>query len=393
MSRTVGPYEDVATIRVEGAYELCEGRDQNGRPVQILTLGSTSSKDPARRGLLSDTVAWAYATAGPDDAPIMVADLEAEQPYVVVLHDTRLRGADRIMDRLLALGPATGPLPVGPAAVAQRAAHQLAAAQRSAAPASPAGPGHSSPPPAGPVSAQLSPPVLIIAAPKRRSQLTPILIGIGSVVLILALVVGAWVLWSGTGDDEPPGDSGAESPDNAAVGEVTDAPSDAAEDDGPAEQMPQWDEEAPDERVGGTLFETGDATQTVAYENWPFAFKVPGEYSCEPEGQSAVCTADEGGSEIRIGWETCPGDCSGSAREPLREALPYQPLVEARGGDIAVAERTQVFDRWRGSLSVFVTTADDAFHAWVTADVDADRSEETWQVFNDVLNQAIAKAA
>src|SRR5690606_34634035 len=144
MSRTVGPYEDVATARVEGAYELCEGVDETGRPVQILTLGSTSSKDPARRGLLSDTVAWAYATAGPgrrrdavagapgpaapEDARILVADREAEQPYVVVLRDSRLRGADRIRDRLLSLGPATGPLPVGPAA-----------AHRPQAPASPAG--------------------------------------------------------------------------------------------------------------------------------------------------------------------------------------------------------------------------------------------------------------
>ncbi len=159
MSRTVGPYTDVTTARVEGAYELCEGLDENARPVQILTLGSTSSKDPARRGLLSDTVAWAYATAGPEDAPILVADLEAEQPYVVILRDTRLRGADRIMDRLLALGPATGPLPVGPAAAAQRAAHQLAAAQRSAAPASPAGfSGPPSPPPLPPARRTLAEP-------------------------------------------------------------------------------------------------------------------------------------------------------------------------------------------------------------------------------------------
>jgi len=385
MGRTVGPYRDVATARVEGAYELCEGRDENGRPVQILTLGSTSSKDPARRGLLSDTVAWAYATAGPEDAPILVADLDAEQPYVVVLRDARLRGADRIMDRLLSMGPATGPLPVGPAAAAQRAAHQLAAAQRSAAPASPAGvSGPPSPPP-------MSPPVVMIAPPRRRSQLKPILIGIGSVVVILALVIGTWVLLSGN-EPEEPGDSVAEVPDTAAVGDVTGAPSEGGQDGDSDDQVPQWDPEAPQERVGGTLFADAAAVQTIAYADWPFAFKMPSGYECAAADRTAVCSADKGDSQITVGWEACGGACPGGSREAMREALPYQPLTELQNGDIAIAERTQVYGRWRGSLSVFVTAADGVFHAWASADVVTDRTDETWQVFNDVLNQALAKA-
>ncbi|RRR99581.1 flagellar basal body-associated FliL family protein [Glycomyces terrestris] len=383
MSRTVGPYNDVATMRVEGAYELCEGLDDGGRPVQILTLGATSSKDPARRGLLSDTVAWAYATAGPEDAPILVADLEAEQPYVVVLHDPRLRGADRIMDRLLTLGPATGPLPVGPAAAAQRAAHQLAAAQRSAAPASPSGP--MSPPP------QMSPPVVIIAPPKKRSQLVPILVGIGSVVVILALVVGVWALMSG-GGDEPDG-STAETPDSSAVGDVTEAPSEGGEEERPGDEIPQWEEDAGEERVGGTLFAEDARTQTIAFAGWPFAFRVPGGFSCSEDAQSAVCVADDGETTFTVGWEDCGGGCAEATREALREALPYQPLQAFQNGDIGVAERTQEFGRWRGSLSVFTTTEDGAFHAWATVDALDFRSEEAWQVFNDVLNQAMAKAA
>ncbi|SDL69528.1 hypothetical protein SAMN05216298_4855 [Glycomyces sambucus] len=383
MSRTVGPYSDVTTARVEGAYELCEGEDENGRPVQILTLGSTSSKDPARRGLLSDTVAWAYATAGPDDAPILVADLEAEQPYVVVLRDPRLRGADRIMDRLLALGPATGPLPVGPAAAAQRAAHQMAAAQRSPAPvASPVGP--PSPPP-------MSPPVVIIAPPRKRSQLVPILVGIGSVVVILALVVGVWILMSGSGDD--PDGSSAEPGDTAAVEDVSQAPSEAGEDEQAGDETPQWDEAAGEERVGGTLFPDDARTRTVAYAGWPFAFRVPEGFDCDEEGASAVCTADGGDSTITVGWEVCGGDCPPEARDMLREELPYQPLQTFQNGDIGVSERTQEAGRWRGSLSVFTAAEDGVFHAWSTVDVMEFRSDECWQVFNDVLNQSQAKAA
>jgi hypothetical protein len=389
MSRTVGPYEDVATVRVEGAYELCDGRDETGRPVQILTLGATSSKDPARRGLLSDTVAWAYATAGPEDAPILVADLEAEQPYVVVLRDARLRGADRIMDRLLALGPATGPLPVGPAAAAQRAAHQLAAAQRSAAPASPSGP--MSPPPMSPMPQ----PVVMIAPPKKRSQLKPILIGVGSVVVVLALVIGVWVILSSGGPGAD--DAAGETADTAAVGEVTEAPAGEAEEGDTADHSPagppQWDEEAPEERVGGTLFGDDDLVRVEAYQDWPFAFKVPEDFQCAENGRAAVCGADDGESTITIGWEECPGECPSAGREMLREALPYQPLAELGNGDIAYSERTQVYGRWRGSLSVFVEEADGiVFHAWASADVLSERTEQGWQVFNDVLNQSLAKA-
>ncbi|HEX2145003.1 MAG TPA: hypothetical protein VHG10_10895 [Glycomyces sp.] len=381
MSRTVGPYHDVATARVEGAYELCEGLDENGRPVQILTLGSTSSKDPARRGLLTDTVAWAYATAGPDDAPILVADLDAEQPYVVVLRDSRLRGADRIMDRLLSMGPATGPLPVGPGAAAQRAAHQMAAAQRSAAPASPSGP--PSPP--------MSPPVVMIAPPKKRSQLKPILIGIGSVVVILALVIGIWAVLSNTGGDEP-GDSTTDTPDTAAIGDDAVAPAEEGDEADTGDEVPRWDEQAPAERVGGTVFETDAATRTIAYANWPFAFKVPDGYRCTEDVRSAACTADGGETRITVGWDSCEGDCPTAAREVMRTALAYQPLQEMGDGNIAVAERTQVYGRWRGSLSVFVTGSDGVFHAWASADVASERTDEGWQVFNDVLNQSLSKA-
>jgi hypothetical protein len=386
MSRTVGPYTDVTTARVEGAYELCEGLDENARPVQILTLGATSSKDPARRGLLSDTVAWAYATAGPEDAPILVADLEAEQPYVVVLRDTRLRGADRIMDRLLALGPATGPLPVGPAAAAQRAAHQMAAAQRSAAPASPAG--FSGPP--SPPQPPMSPPVVMIAAPKRPSQLKPILIGIGSVVVVLALVIGVWAVLS-----DPAGkgsDGSAEAPTTAAADGVSQAPAAEPTEGAAGNEVPQWDPDAPAERVGGSAYAEGAATATFAAANWPFAFKVPDDFTCAEDGPSAVCTADDGESEITVGWIPCEGDCPRSARKMMREALPYQPLEEMDGG-IAYAERDEVYGRWRGSLSVFVTDPHGTFQAWATADIAAEREEEGWHVFNDVLSQALSKAA
>ncbi|WP_035697502.1 hypothetical protein [Glycomyces tenuis] len=371
MSRTVGPYKDVATARVEGAYELCEGVDETGRPVQILTLGSTSSKDPARRGLLSDTVAWAYATAGPEDAPILVADLEAEQPYVVTLHDARLRGADRIMDRLLALGPATGPLPVGAAA----------AAARPQAPASPAGP---------PSAPPMSPPVMI-TAPKRPSQLRPILIGIASVVGIVALIVGGWIIWTtlaaDDGEDDSNGSQPASQTTETGPAEAEEAPDGAAEEGPDGQSKPEWQDDAPGLSVAGELFGEDDDTRVVSLTGWPFAFRAPSDYECAPEEQAAVCTAPDGESSVEVAWTVCEDPCGDTTREELQEQLPYQPLQAYENGDIGFSDR-EPYGEWKASLSVFVETEDAVLHVTAVANVSSDLAVEVQPILNDVLNQA-----
>ncbi|GAB3655302.1 hypothetical protein [Glycomyces tarimensis] len=371
MSRMVGPYKDVATARVEGAYELCEGVDETGRPVQILTLGSTSSKDPARRGLLYDTVAWAYATAGPEDAPILVADLEAEQPYVVVLRDPRLRGADRIMDRLLSLGPATGPLPVGAAA----------AAHRPQAPASPAGP---------PSVPPMSPPQVVIAPPKRRSQALPILIGVLSVLLIVALLVlGGWLIRSTMAPgEESEGSVPAAEEADSALDEDAERASDGAAEEGQEEPaVPRWKADAPELSVAGTLFGAEEDLHVVALEGWPFAFRVPGDYECDPGERFAVCTAPDGESTVTVTWAVCEEPCHDQARESLQEELPNQPLQAYENGDIGFAVR-EPYGRWKASMSVFVENDETVLHVSAVADVASDRSAEAQPILNDVLNQA-----
>ena len=364
MSRTVGPYKDVATARVEGAYELCEGTDEAGRPVQILTLGSASSKDPARRGLLSDTVAWAYATAGPEDAPILVADLEAEQPYVVVLRDPRMRGADRIMDRLLALGPATGPLPVGPAS-------HLSRPQAPASPAAPATP--------------MSPPVTI-PPPKRRSQLKPILIGVSSVLAMVALVVGGWIIWSTLAGGDLEG--------SAPVGETDgeqhlgDSAEDFPEREAEPPPFPEWNPDTEGMSVAGASFDEDAEVSVVSLKGWPFAFRVPVRYECSPVEQDVRCIDPDGRAAFLVSWAVCEGDCDDDVRERLQEELPYQPLQVYENGDIGFAVREPPGE-WKASLSVFVTTEDQVLHVTAVAVVDADLAESDAQpVLNDVLNQS-----
>ncbi|GAB3994882.1 hypothetical protein GCM10029992_10630 [Glycomyces albus] len=376
MSRTVGPYKDVATARVEGAYELCEGADETGRPVQILTLGSASSKDPARRGLLSDTVAWAYATAGPEDAPILVADLEAEQPYVVVLRDPRMRGADRIMDRLLALGPATGPLPVGPPSQPNRPQ----------APASPAAPNTGSGRREGHFSAPPMSPQVAIPPPKKRSQLKPILIGVSSVLAMIALVVGGWIIWSTLAGGESDGSAPAvESADEqSAAGADEESP----EGDAESPRFPEWNPDSEGMSVAGSSFEEGDETSVVSLEGWPFAFLVPPDYECHEVDRTADCTAPDGQSTVLVSWSVCEDDCDDDVRERLQEELPYQPLQVYENGDIGFSVREPPGE-WKASLSVFVAIGDQVLHVTAVASMDADLAETDAQpILNDVLNQS-----
>ncbi|WP_100445269.1 hypothetical protein [Glycomyces xiaoerkulensis] len=361
MSRTVGPYKDVETARVEGAYELCEGVDETGRAVHILTLGTSSARDPARRGLLSDTVAWAYATAGPDDAPILVADLEGEQPYVVVLRDPRLRGADRIMERLLSLGPASGPLPAG------------SAPHRPQAPASPAGP-----PSAPPMS-----PAVAIPPPKRRSQVRPILIGIASVVVMTALVVGGWIIWTALASGDGDGSSAPAADEReSAVGE--EAPEDAAAEEA---QVPEWDPEASDVALAGEPFGESADTKVVAYEGWPFAFRTPADYECARDEASTECSSAGGDSTVLVAWSVCEGDCGEAAREELRRQLPYQPMQLLENGDAAFSVRTP-YGEWKASLSVFLPGGEETLHVTAVIEADQERAGEVQPVLNDVFNQA-----
>ncbi|MEV0644762.1 hypothetical protein AB0I28_05825 [Phytomonospora sp. NPDC050363] len=296
--RALGPFADVSTERVEGAYEICLGTDDEGRRVEILTLGTTSSKDPSRRRLLADAVNWANSTHTPADAPIVTIELEAEQPYVVALHDERLRGIGRVLDWLLRMGPSTGPLQ---RITAQVPPHLM----RPQAPVS------------GPIVAPPVSPAMAPSAMRRvRRTSAPF---IASVVAILTLIVfggGALAVWIA---QDPEGSDG-----NSATGQ----PGNEDQEPGAAQPTEQEtvDEDLPPKTLPDTTahWNASNSAESKAYSppGWPFAWRNDERMECEGGEAQATCLfggtdaakPEAGGASLIVSLERCPGECDDKTR-------------------------------------------------------------------------------
>lgn len=372
MSRTVGPFVDVTTARVEGAYEICEGLDGTGRSVQILTLGITSAKDPGRRALLSDTVAWAHATAGPNDAPILQADLTGEQPFVVTLRNPQQRGAERILDRLLELGPTTGPIPL-----IRNAQSSGASAPGSDYGSAQAGSAN------GPAPGHYNNAMTSGATERKRKAKKPprvnVLVAILGVLALMVLAGGGWAGWTYF-DAERDNNSAAE-----------EADSDNADDNGnPLEDgfEPQFKADAEPFNLPSETFSDNDDATTVAETGWPFAYRVPTDFNCEIDEEEAQCEAANS-SQVQVNWDVCSDGCHENEQESRVSDLPFGPLDRYSNG-VAFSER-HPFDGYRASLSVFVPVEDETVHVTVVVDVEGDDTVmDAQKVINDVLTQAQA---
>lgn len=298
--RALGPFADVSTERVEGAYEICLGTDDEGRRVEILTLGTTSSKDPSRRRLLADAVNWANSTHTPADAPIVTIELEAEQPYVVALHDERLRGIGRVLDWLLRMGPSTGPLQ---RITAQVPPHLM----RPQAPVS----GPVVPPPVSPAMAPAAGTMWRV-----RKNSAPF---IASVVAILTLIVfggGALAVWIA---QDPDSSSTDHAPDQ---NHADDQEPGAAEPTGKATVDTELPAKLLPETTGSWTVANSSTAEAFAPNGWPFAWRNDKRMTCDGAEAQATCTygstdasrPEDAGAEIIVSLERCPGRCDDQAR-------------------------------------------------------------------------------
>lgn len=308
MGRTLGPFTDVSTARVDGAYEIYQGEDAEGREVEILTLGVTSSKDPSRRALLSDTVAWAHATRGPADAPILSADLSAEQPYVVTLRQTGFRGVERMMERMLAMGPPTGPLlaPTGthtgqiPAVGYHTNPHGI--------------PRVTSAPPSGSPVTPASPMTSYVTRAQRSRP--PWLVPLVVVLALLILASGGFLIFIGMTDDK---DAAA-----GSYGDSSSAPDQSASEPTPTSDLtsPQWRDDVNVTPLDNVTPLGQDEGSEITEPGWAFAFKVLNGMECEiDQTREAQCDGELGGDrvEVVVSVTDCPQDCPRGDREVLSQ--------------------------------------------------------------------------
>lgn len=376
MGRTLGPFTDVSTARVDGAYEIYRGSDDDGREVEILTLGSSSSKDPARRALLSDTVAWAHATRGPADASILSADLDSEQPYVVTLRQDGMRGVERMLERMLAMGPSAGPL-TGPRSnsgqfpiVGPPTGHI------------PVITGHTDPhgiprvvstPPSGSPVAPASPMASYVtkAQSSRPSWLIPVISG----VLLLVLAAGGLFVVYGM--------SGDESGDNAADSQQ----SQPDQGEPPEETKPTWDDDLTITQVLGTDSYPVGTGEVVALSGWPFAFKVGEGMTCEQREQLvARCTdAEDSDRTVRIEVQECGTGCGDDSMNELVNA------VDLPGKAQRVNNYTQTGSTWDGEVYLGGMTrfylTDSQQWLFVTVEVADPDEVEARRIVNSVATQ------
>ena len=295
--RALGPFADVSTERVEGAYEICLGTDDQGRRVEILTLGTTSSKDPGRRRLLADAVNWANSTHTPADAPIVTIELEAEQPYVVALHDERLRGIGRLLDWLLRMGPSTGPLRRITAPVPAHLMHPPPA------------------PPAQPPPVPVSGPVVAPAsAPPRRRRTSGPFIALASVVLAVIVFGGGFLaVWLAQQPSDSHGDAAAPKDD----GKTAQAqPEETAKVDPnlKALRLPDTD--------GTWTKDNSGAAKEYAPPGWPVAWRNDERLACHSDANLVSCELDNAskpdarGARLMVELKPCEGACTFDSRPP-----------------------------------------------------------------------------
>ncbi|ADD40085.1 hypothetical protein [Stackebrandtia nassauensis] len=383
MGRTLGPFTDVSTARVDGAYEIYRGEDDDGREVEILTLGATSAKDPARRALLSDTVAWAHATRGPADASILSADLDSDQPYVVTLRQDGMRGVERMLERMLAMGPPSGPL---------SGVNQNSGQFPIVGPPTghiPVVTGHTDPhgiprvvstPPSGSPVAPASPMASYVT--KAQTSRPPWLVPMAVVLLLLVLIAGGFFVFYGmSGEDSDGTPGGGES---------------GADDQNAQEMKPSWDDSLPPVKVVGDQTYTGDEGETIALARWPFAFKVTPGMTCEqPENLLAECAvpdqAEDTWAEIQV--QECPDGCGEPAKNKLVNAF------DMPGEEERVDANTQIGNEYFNDEDLYHVGMTRFYEPepghvlFVTVFASGNRSESAMQELHRIVNSVATQTS
>lgn len=305
-------------VRQETPYgQVFVGTDVTGGEVTIAVLSAAAAADPGLRNAFSDVV-WRHSVKSESgNATVYAADLHAPRAWAATRTAAGAAGAEQLLTELASAPPA---VPASPGTPASPGAPGQ--------PGSPGQPGPYSPVPAGYPAGAGHPP------PRGGANPWPWLLGIGGgMTVLLLLVVGSLVavrLLGGGGDDEPGRQAG---PVQVPTGAVTSPPpTDPGGQSGDPAGEPTL-RPVEDVSVIGPTFGRNDETFTMAFQDWPFAFRTPLPWNCLggdadaiPEALVWVCVG-EPGDEQRMNiilWE-CETTCTEDEQQEMLDTWLDEP--------------------------------------------------------------------
>lgn len=158
--------------------------------------------------------------------------------------------------------------------------------------------------------------------PPQNNNATLIAVLAVVVVLVLAGVAGLVILRSGGSEENTAAAASATTETTGAT--TTTATQTTTSAAPPAEGTPALKEGLSPVVLFGPTFEDGEDTYTMAFKDWPFAFRTPGSWGCMkgsidtiPDAQAWGCI-DEGnssaGQRVNLMLRKCPSTCDAATR-------------------------------------------------------------------------------
>ncbi|MEE6261883.1 hypothetical protein [Plantactinospora sonchi] len=376
--------------------ELYAGTDRAGVPVSVAVLTGTAAADQQVRAAFLAAVGGSSYTPHAGDLPVHAADLSGARPWAAVHQRPGQPGAERLLAGLpggsVPVPTYTSPAAVPPGAPLAIPPHGAPfAVPPFAVPAVPAPPGAGAGWPSGPGG----PPTSRTSAGMSTGVKTALIAGGVAVLLVVVVGVFAVGILLRDPDGEPaagptPGPSSTGPAGAPGTGEPTVEPGKPSLRDVPAVT------------VLGPSFGAGEPTYTMAFRDWPFAFRTPGTWGCLsgrsdiPDSTGWVCV-DEGNpgsrQQAKLLLRRCETTCTAAERKAMNEVWLEQP-DEAT----VVRDRTYYLETERNSQGLYEVVASHFFadpgggseHWQVGVYVSSppENRDDVLKILNDVLTQA-----
>lgn len=292
------PYANLRLERQNAAAEVYSGIDQTGAPVTIAVLTAAGAADSAVRGAFVDLAGSNAYTAMAGDVSVHASDLAAARPWAANWQFPGQDGVEQWLSMLPSPAVTGGvPQPVMPAPLAS--APQMAAQVA-------------------------APPAAQSARSANRSAAAVVIAGGCAVLLIVAIVV-VIVVTNGGGEGnrrESPPTTVATSPSTSAGASPSAGPQDPLEGTG----KPALKQVSSVSLIGPT-YGASEATFTMQYEGWPFAFRTPDTWGCLagtvqslPDAKAWVCVNErnsEAKQRVNVMLRRCATTCTSAERADM----------------------------------------------------------------------------